>query len=40
MSVVFEAKIKSNGDGPHDWFIQLTDTGINNYLRCLKKIQL
>lgn len=34
MSVVFEAKIKSNGDGPHDWFIELTDTVINKIEIC------
>ena len=26
MSVIFEAKIKCNGQGPNDWFIELTDT--------------
>ena len=26
MSVIFEAKIKNRGNGPHDWFIELTDT--------------
>ena len=34
MSVIFEAKIKSNGQGPHDWFIELTDTVINKTERC------
>ncbi len=29
MSVIFEARIKNRGEGPHDWYIQLTDT-INN----------
>ncbi len=26
MSVIFEARIKNKGDGPNDWFIDLTDT--------------
>lgn len=26
MSVIFEAKIKNRGQGPHDWFIELKDT--------------
>lgn len=34
MSVIFEAKIKCNGEGPHDWFIELTDTVINKSEIC------
>ena len=34
MSVIFEAKIKNNGQGPHDWFIELTDTVINKTETC------
>ncbi|MGB1227059.1 MAG: hypothetical protein ACPG9K_04145 [Poseidonibacter sp.] len=34
MSVIFEANIKSCGTGPHDWFIDLTDTVINESQRC------
>jgi len=26
MSVIFEARIKTRGNGPHDWFIELKDT--------------
>ncbi len=26
MSVIFEARIKNRGEGPHDWFIELKDT--------------
>lgn len=34
MSVVFEAKIKNRGEGPHDWFIELTDTVQNKKEIC------
>ena len=34
MSVIFEAKIKCNGQKPHDWFIDLTDTVIDKTQRC------
>mgnify|MGYP000424556120 CR=1 FL=1 len=34
MSVIFEAKIKCDGQGPYDWFINLTDTVINKTEKC------
>ncbi len=34
MSVIFEARIKNRGENPHDWFIELTDTGINKKEVC------
>lgn len=34
MSVIFEARIKNKGEGPHDWFIELTDTVINRKEEC------
>lgn len=34
MSVIFEAKIKNRGEGPHDWFIELTDTVDNRVEVC------
>lgn len=34
MSVIFEARIKNNGDSPHDWYIELTDTVINKKEIC------
>ncbi len=34
MSVIFEAKIKNNGIGPHDWFIELIDTVDNRVEIC------
>jgi hypothetical protein len=34
MSVVFEAKIKNRGDGPNDWFVELTDTVDNRVEIC------
>ena len=34
MSVIFEAKIKNRGEGPDDWFIELTDTVDNRVEIC------
>ena len=34
MSVIFEARIKSTGETPHDWFIELTDTVIDKKEIC------
>jgi len=34
MSVIFEAKIKNRGEGPHDWFIELTDSVDNRVEIC------
>lgn len=45
MSIIFEARIKNTGTGPHDWFIELKDTvdgrieSCNNLEEFSKKIE-